>query len=255
MAINSILHSAVFHKRLNPSVNKFSYDVYHLCLNIDEIDNINCKFLSIDKFNLFSIYQKNHGARDSSNIKDWIYQILKENNIKNITKIYLLTHPKILQLGFNPVSFWFCLDKDDNIVTVLAEVNNTFGEHHNYLVKNDDDSPIISDQWLEAKKEFHVSPFYNVKGNYKFRFLFNKKKIAVWIDYYDGTKTLLTSLIGNRVDLNDKNLLKAFISYPFMIIKVISLIHWQALKLFVKGNKYIPKPKKIKQNLTISGKV
>lgn len=250
-----ITKAKVFHKRLNPIINKFTYEVFYICFNIEDLSKINSKFLSVDKFNLFSIYQKDYGLKDGSNIKDWIYGIVKDYKISNVDKIYLLTHPKILNCGFNPVSFWFCLDKDEDIVAVLAEVNNTFRECHKYLIFNEDGSPIKSDQWLEAKKDFHVSPFYMIKGHYKFRFQFSKKRVAIWIDYYDDKKTLLTSLIGNNINLSDKIILKSFFKYPFMLLKVITLIHWQALKLFIKGAKYIKKPDQKKHNLTLSEKI
>ncbi len=245
----------VFHKRLSPSINHFTYNVFYFCFDISKILKLKSIFCSVNKFNLFSIKKKDYGKRDGSCPKKWIYNILKEYDIENIEQIFLLTHPKILGFGFNPVSFWFCLDKKKNLKAVLAEVSNTFGENHNYLLFNNDKSSIKGNQWLEAKKEFHVSPFYHVRGKYKFRFIFNEKKIALWIDYFDNDKTLLTSLIAKNIELNDSNLLKQFIKMPFMIFKVIFLIHWQALKIFFKKNKYIKKPPKYEHNITISEKI
>lgn len=248
-------YAKVFHKRVTPSVNQFCYDVFYICLDIDNLRNIKSKFLSIDKFNIFSFYQKNHGARDGSNLRLWLNEILKKFKIDNVEQVMLLSHPKILNFGFNPVSFWFCLDMNNNLLAVLAEVNNTFGEYHSYLIFNKDKKPITQDQWFEAKKEFHVSPFYKVDGSYKFRFIFNKKKIAVWIDYFNDDKTLLTSIAAQNKDLNDLNLIKSFLKYPFMMFKVIVLIHWQALKILFKKNKYIPKPKQSNKKITSSGEV
>jgi len=144
---------------------------------------------------------------------------------------------------------------DDKLIAVIAEVRNTFGENHSYLLFNEDGSEILKGQWLEARKEFHVSPFYHVKGKYKFRFIFNKNKIAVWIDYFDDKKTLLTSVVAKNIELNDYNLLKNLSLMPFMMFKVIFLIHWQALKLLLKKNKYIPKPAKPSHKITTSEKI
>ena len=199
--------------------------------------------------------EKDYGARDGSNLEDWSRSLLKKYKIKKVKKIFLLTHPKIFGFGFNPVSFWFCLSEDDKLIAVIAEVRNTFGENHSYLLFNEDGSEILKGQWLEARKEFHVSPFYHVKGKYKFRFIFNKNKIAVWIDYFDDKKTLLTSVVAKNIELNDYNLLKNLSLMPFMMFKVIFLIHWQALKLLLKKNKYIPKPAKPSHKITTSEKI
>jgi uncharacterized protein len=243
----------VSHTRLKPKRNHFFYRVFYLCFDITKTQKICSKFLSLNRFNLFSFYNKDHGKRDGSNFDVWIREILAQKNLEQkIDKIFLLTHPRVLGHVFNPVSFWFCLDKQKNLIAVLSEVNNTFGENHNYLISNFDQSPILENQWFEANKQFHVSPFFEVKGSYKFRFIFNEKKIAAWIDYLSDSnqKSLLTSVVCNKKPISDFTLIKYFFSIPLMTFKVIFLIHWQAVKLLIAGNKYIPKPQKQKFNLT-----
>lgn len=251
----SLCLAEVFHKRLKPSINYFSYRVFYICFDITKASKLASKLLSLNKFNLFSFYNKDHGKRDGSSLESWIKEILASHNLNHqIKKIFLLTHPRILGYNFNPVSFWFCLDKKEKLIAVLSEVSNTFGEHHNYLIFNPDHSPIEHNQWFEAKKEFHVSPFFEVKGNYKFRFIFNQRKIAAWIDYLSDSKqkSLLTSVICKKTKLGDKALLKQFCLIPMMTLKVVFLIHWQALKLVFKKNKYIPKPLQKSHKLTIT---
>lgn len=243
----------VMHKRLKPVVNQFVYRVFYLCFDISQSQKISTKFLSLNRFNLFSFYNKDHGKRDESSLQQWIEEILSKKNLQQkVKKVFLLSYPRVLGYVFSPVSFLFCLDENHKLIAVLSEVSNTFGENHNYLIFNSDHSPIQEDQWFETKKEFHVSPFLEVVGEYKFRFIFNEKSIAVWIDYCakDCEKTLLTSVICKREKLSDGALIKAFFNIPLMTIKVIFLIHWQALKLLVKKNKYIPKPQKMAHNLT-----
>jgi len=251
---SSFLCSAqVMHKRLKPVVNQFVYRVFYLCFDITKLEKISSKFLSLNAFNLFSFYNKDHGKRDGSSLQKWIEEILNKKNLQQkVKKVFLLTYPRVLGYVFSPVSFWFCLDEKENLIAVLSEVNNTFGENHNYLIYNSNYSPIKENQWFEAKKEFHVSPFLKVEGEYKFRFIFNEKSIAAWIDYCakDSEKTLLTSVICKKEKLYDRALLKAFFDIPLMTAKVIFLIHWQALKLLLKRNKYIPKPQKMVHNLT-----
>ena len=251
----SICLADVWHKRLLPSVNAFSYRVFYLCFDISQTQKITSKLLSWNRFNLFSFYDKDHFKEEESSLESWIRKILSNHNLDHKTKrIFLLTHPRILGYVFNPVSFWFCLDENENLIAVLAEVNNTFGENHNYLIFNHNYAPIEQNQWFDAKKEFHVSPFFEVQGSYKFRFIFNQNKVAAWINYLgdDGHKNLLTSVICKKIEASDSVLLRQFLLFPLMVFKVIFLIHWQALKIWVKGNKYIPKPIAKKFKLTIN---
>lgn len=237
--------AVVMHKRLQPKINQFVYRIFYLCFEISKISDLSSKFLSLNRFNLFSFYNRDHGKRDGSSLESWIREILAQRNINHhIEKIYLLTHPRVFGYVFNPVSFWFCLDSKQQLIAVLAEVNNTFGENHNYLIHNSDQSPIQENQWLSANKEFHVSPFFKVEGSYKFRFIFNKKTVAAWIDYFphDQQKNLLTSVVCNKIELSDKQLLKGFYTIPLATLKVIVLIHWQALKIITKKIKYVSKP-------------
>lgn len=242
------------HKRLLPRVNQFVYDVFYICFDISKIKNLSNKIFSLNKFNLFSFFEKDYGPKDGSSIENWARNILKNQQIdKNINKIFLFTHPRVLGYVFNPASFLFCLDPQEKLQAVIVQVNNTFGENHCYVVFNKDSSPIQQNQWFEADKEFHVSPFFECKGYYKFRFIFEQNKIAIWIDYFANEKTLLTSVIYKKhVDFDDLNLILAFIKIPFMTLKVIILIHIQALKIIFKKIKYISKPKQKNSKITLT---
>ena len=156
----------------------------------------------------------------------------------------LITMPRVLGYVFNPVSFFMCMDEKRQLRAVICEVHNTFGEQHNYICARADHAPIAPDEWLQADKIFHVSPFLPRDGHYKFRFVFAENGLGIWIDYYDAknNKQLLTSLSGKFVALEAASLRKVFWFYPLVTIKVIGLIHWQAVKLISKGIKYIGKP-------------
>ena len=242
------------HKRLVPKVNQFIYEVFYICFDIAKINNLSKKIFSINKFNLFSFYEKDYGPKDGSSIENWAWNILKNQQIDNkINKIFLFTHPRVLGYVFNPASFFFCLNQEEKLQAVIVQVNNTFNETHSYLIFNKDGSAIGHNQWFEADKEFHVSPFFERKGFYKFRFIFEQNKIAVWIDYFTDEKTLLTSVIlKKQVDFDDLNLILAFIKIPFMTLKVIILIHIQALKIVFKKIKYISKPEQKNSKITLT---
>lgn len=254
MAINDsfLYYAKVMHKRIDKIVNQFLYDVFYICFDISKINEIKNTFFSINKFNIFSFYFRDHANKDNEDINIWIKKILQQEKIDHkIKKIFLFTHPRVFGYVFNPVSFWFCLDENQRLISVLAQVNNTFKESHSYLIKNNDCSLITENQWFEANKEFYVSPFYPVEGKYKFRFIFNEKKIAVWINYHNKEKTLLTSVItNNKQELNSFNLLVAFLKIPLVTFKVIFLIHYQALRLFFKKVQYYSKPQQKTPNLT-----
>lgn len=248
-----LCHAKVMHKRLQSKVNQFTYKVFYLCFDIAKTAKLQSKFLSVNRFNLFSFYNRDHGKRDKSSLESWIQEILRSKNLnEKVTQIFLLTHPRVLGHVFNPVSFWFCLDVKKNLIAVLCEVNNTFGENHNYLICNKDHAPIEQNQWFESNKDFHVSPFFQRTGKYQFRFFFDEKSIAADINYFcDGAqKSLITTLRSKNEKLSDSLLIKAFCNIPLMTLKVIFLIHYQALKLVIKGIKYVPQPQKKTFNLT-----
>ncbi|GDX35747.1 DUF1365 domain-containing protein [Alphaproteobacteria bacterium] len=248
-----LVFANVMHKRCSPKINQFVYKVFYICFDISKINNLKQSFFSINRFNVFSFYNKDHGNRDGKDLEIWIRKILNEKNLnEQIVKIFLFTHPRFLGYVFNPVSFWFCLDADNNLKAILFEVNNTFNQHHCYLVYNQDQTEIGEDQWFTTDKKMYVSPFFKVEGNYRFRVIFKPNKTAVWIDYIvEGQKKLLTSAISYKIkQYNDFNLINAFWQIPLVTFKVIFLIHWQALKLFLKKIKFISNPNKISNKIT-----
>jgi DUF1365 family protein len=231
-----IYTAKVMHKRLFPKVNQFTYGVYYLALPLPT--------KSIPS-RLLSFHNKDHGTRESDDVSEWAKTILKTYGVDaHIAKITLITMPRVLGYVFNPVSFFMCLDKDNQLRAVICEVHNTFGEQHSYLCARPDHAPISHDEWLEAEKLFHVSPFLPRNGHYKFRFALSKEGLGIWIDYYDveQNKQLLTSLTGKFSPLDAKALNHVFWTHPLVTLKVIMLIHWQAIKLTSKGIRYISKP-------------
>lgn len=254
----AIFLSKVMHKRLFPKENGFSYNVYYLALPLDDIEKNNIPGLPINKPGILSFYEKDHGYRDGSSLKKWATELLEQHNIKaDNLDILLISMPRVMGYAFNPISLYFCFDKDKNIKAVISEVNNTFGETHSYICQNPEGF-ITPDLWMEAEKTFHVSPFLKREGHYHFRFDYRTEKLGFWVDYFDaeGKKELITSLIGNFISLNRNNLLKTFIKHPLVTFKTIFLIHYQAVRLFIKGIKYITKPMqseiRVSQNITKS---
>lgn len=231
-----IYTATVMHKRLFPKINQFTYGVYYLVLPLPA-EPLPVKILSF--------CEKDHGARDGSNIHAWARGILTEYGLDNkISHITLITMPRVLGYVFNPVSFFLCFDNAGKLRAVICEVHNTFGEQHSYVCARADHEPISPDEWLEAEKLFHVSPFLPREGSYRFRFALAGEQLGIWIDYFDkaSNRQLLTSLTGKLAPLNAASLRRAFWSHPLVTLKVIALIHWQAVRLASKGIRYIVKP-------------
>lgn len=236
----------VMHKRLHPKENMFRYGVYYLVLPLPAA--------TLPSW-LSSFHAADVGPRDGSDPVAWARRILTDYDLNSVTKtITLITMPKVLGYVFNPVSFYLCLDEGQALRAVICEVHNTFGEQHSYLCAYPDHRPIMADQWLEADKVFHVSPFLPRQGYYKFRFDLKENKLGIWIDYFDtyNNRQLITSLTGRLVPLTPSSLTQAFWHHPLVTLKATVLIHWHAIKLLAKGITYLMKPVPILRNLTAS---
>jgi len=253
MIKNSYIYSGnVVHKRFKPKIHFFKYKVFSLLIDLSELKLLdkNLKIFSYNKFNIVSFYDRDHGARDGSSIKEWVIDNLKKNNIDNENiQIKLLCYPRIFGYVFNPLSVFYIYDNNSNLISVLYEVKNTFGEQHTYIFKTDIDQNLIQHT---CKKKFHVSPFIEMDCTYFFRLLKPGKKISVIIDQNDKDgKILYASQDGVRSEISNANFVKSYLKHPLMTFKIILAIHFEAFKLWSKGIKFIKKTLKIKNNITI----
>ena len=221
---------------------------------MDELEIIQnkIKIFSYNKFNIISFYETDHGPRDGTSLKKWIIKNLKDIGINNENiQIKLLCYPRIFGYTFNPLSVFFIYDQNSRLISILYEVKNTFGEQHTYIFKTDDNETITNN----CSKKFHVSPFIEMECHYYFRVLKPSYKISVIIDQSDKDRKLLyASQDGNARKLNEKNLLISYISHPLMTFKIIVAIHYEALKLWLKGIKFVKKKFNIKNNMSIEEK-
>jgi DUF1365 family protein len=232
----SLLVGNVMHRRTRPVENAFVYPVFYVQLPLRDLDSAKRAVFSVDRGNLLSFHQRDHGLRDGSPLLPWIQSLLRERGLPDDGEIILQTFPRVLGFVFNPVSFWYCHDADGALVAVLAEVNNTFGGRHAYLLHNPDGEPLRDGQVLRAGKEFHVSPFCEVVGGYRFRFHVGRAKPLACIDYDDGGgDQLLTAISGRRLEWTTRNLVTTFLRMPLLTVGVVARIHWQALRLWLKG--------------------
>ena len=248
---SSIYNGTVIHKRFKPKIHYFKYKVFSLLIDLSELEYLSkkIKFFSHNKFNLVSFYEKDHGNRDGSSLVSWVKKNLKDNNINSEdVKIKLLCYPRILGYVFNPLSVFYIYNIDEKLICILYEVKNTFGEQHTYIFKVDNNQNLYQHN---CSKKFHVSPFIEMNCKYFFRLLKPGEKISVIIDQYQtDEKILYASQDGQRVDFNTKELIRSYLKHPLMTFKIISAIHFEAFKLWLKGIKFIKKKIKIKNNIT-----
>ena len=253
MIKNSFIYTGnVVHKRFKPKIHYFKYKVFSLLIDLSELELLdkNLKIFSYNKFNVVSFYDKDHGVRDGSSIKTWVIDNLKKNNIniENI-KIKLLCYPRIFGFVFNPLSVFYIYDNNSNLISILYEVKNTFGEQHTYIFKTNTNHNLIQHM---CKKKFHVSPFIEMDCIYFFRLLKPGNKISIIIDQNDKEgKILYASQDGIRSEITNANFIKSYLKHPLMTFKIILAIHYEAFKLWSKGIKFIKKTFKIKNNITI----
>lgn len=225
----------VMHRRLRPVVNAFVYPVFYVQLPVRNLAAGNCGIFGVDRSNLLSFRSRDHGAGDGSPLLPWIQALLREHGLADDGEIMLQTFPRVCGLLFNPVSFWFCHNRAGQLIAVLAEVNNTFGGRHNYLL-HQAGAALRDGEELRAAKLFHVSPFNEIAGGYRFRFHLDRAIPLARIDYDDADgELLLTAISGKAQAWTARALLGAFLRMPLLTAGVVFRIHWQALKLWLKG--------------------
>ena len=247
-----LLFGRVAHFRKRPARHSFVYPVFCLRVPLAKIDELSGPLFGVDRFNLFSLRRRDFGPRDGTSLEAWARKILADGRVAEADgEIVLQAFPRMLGYAFNPIGIWYCHDREGKLRAVIAEVSNTFGEHHNYLVANADRRPITPGDWLTARKVFHVSPFCEVEGHYRFRFTERGEHHTARIDYHDRDGLLLvTSISGDERPVTTGLLARTFLAYPFMTLFVIGRIHWHALRLWAKRVPWFRKPEPPLQETT-----
>lgn len=235
------IRGETFHGRKGAVTNSFRYGVDYLLLDPETATGP--WLFGRNRSNLTSIHDSDHGGPPKHGRGvDWVRDVLAAHGLAGGGHVLLLAQPRVLGHVFNPVSFWLCHDAAGDLRTVIAEVSNTFGDRHSYLCHRPDQAPITRQDVLTATKILHVSPFQPVEGGYTFRFDIRDDRIGIWIDYSAGEGGLYATLTGPRLPLTNGAILRACLRRPFGSRRVLALIHWQALKLALKGAKFRRRP-------------
>ncbi|WP_370399193.1 DUF1365 domain-containing protein [Sulfitobacter sp. JB4-11] len=250
--IHSVDHIAghTFHGRKGAVDNAFRYSIDYVLFDAEATLRTPGLF-GRNRAGLTSVQDRDHGGAPKTGTgARWARAVLETHGIAGIDRIELLTQPRVLGHVFNPVSFWLCSDAAGDLICVIAEVSNTFGDRHCYLCHHDDLRPIQPSDHLQADKIFHVSPFQPVEGGYTFRFDIRPDKIGIWIDYTAGNGGLIATLEGPRKPLTNRGILQAMWRRPFGARRVLFLIHWQAVKLWFKRAPFRSRPEPPEQEVS-----
>jgi DUF1365 family protein len=249
IAAPSLIHGEIMHRRHRPVGNAFTYRSFCLALPLGQIGELPRLGIAHNRRALVSFFDSDHGQRDGTELEPWARRLLAAESVIADGEIVLYAFPRMLGYVFNPVSFWVCHDRAGHVRAVLCEVRNTFGECHNYLLAHPDNRPIASGETVACRKVFHVSPFCETKGGYRFRFHFASDRWLARIDYNDTSDEsdhedplLETSLSGVAQPLSSAAVRGLLWRYRWFTFGVMLRIHWQAVKLWVKQVPHIAKP-------------
>ena len=246
-----IYKGLVTHQRYKKIKHNFSYKTFSILFDLSELEELhkNIDIFSFNKFNIFSFYNKDHGDRDGGNLLNWVKSQLKNYNLNyNVSKVKLLCFPRIFGYVFNPLSIFYCYEQS-KLKTIMYEVKNTFNEQHTYIFSVSDKSEIITQH---CDKKFYVSPFIEMETDYYFRLTEPKKQLRVVIKLTDKKdKILIASQCGVKREMSTKQLIINFFTYPLMTFKIISVIHFEALRLWKKGAMFQKRKIKVKNNVSL----
>lgn len=245
-AAGTLYCGKVMHQRLSPFGHRFSYSVFSLLVDIDRLEELGrmTTLLSVDRPGVLSFHTRDHVEQEKETVRAFADRLLAKAGIATpAERILLLAFPRMFGYAFNPLSTYFAYDAQGKLIAIVYAVRNTFGERHSYV------APVLPGEESAAgirqsrTKIFHVSPFMDMGLRYHFRVLPPGKTVRLRIHETAGnTPVLAATFNGNAACVSDANLVRALVRFPFMTLKVIAGIHWEALKLWLKGARFRRSP-------------
>ncbi len=240
------------HQRSMPFVHRFKYGLALIDIDIDRLDEAAklSSLFSVDSANLFSFRPRDHGGRAAHELRSWAVGQFQTAGI-NLEggSIRLVSFPRHLFYKFAPISLWLGHGSDGALKGILYEVKNTFGESHTYVAA----TPGNKRHQHDTAKAFHVSPFFDVSGTYKFTLRWDANDLNLVVaTYKDGSQTHVATITAKARPATSAAFAKLALTKPISSLAVTLAIHWQALKLWLKGAKYHSKPKQSSERTTIA---
>jgi DUF1365 family protein len=236
---SSLCAGTLFHHRLDAPEHRFAYPLYMLLLDLDELPGLDRRLwlLGHNRPRALSFRDGDHLGGGATGVREKVEAFLRGQGIEPPGgRILLLTHPRVFGYVFNPVSFFYCYEPGGRLVARVAEVNNTFGDRHAYAGSGS--------VWSD-KKVMHVSPFFSMAGSYTWHLPEpDPARVEARVDLTREGRTLLEARLTLRPEpLTDRALARALLRFPFMSLKVVAAIHFEALRLWRKGAPLFPNPK------------
>jgi hypothetical protein len=236
--MNSALYAGtVIHQRLRPKRHRLKYRLAQGLFDLDELDGVagKLRFLSRNRFNLFAFHDRDYGDGSDTPLREQIEAHLRAAGLApDGGPIRLLAMPRVLGHIFNPIAIWFCHRSDGSLLAIIYEVTNTLKQRHSYLIPVTDGADGTIRQ--SCAKTLYVSPFMDMDMAYDFAIRPPGEKVQIVVNGRDGEGPLISaSFAGRRRLLTDGALLGIFFTIPFVTLKTVAGIHWEALKLWLKG--------------------
>ncbi len=236
----------VMHARLRPVRHRFNYRVMSLLIDLDRLDEADrqSRLFAVNRAGLFAFHEIDHGERKGRSLSAYVRRLAGERGIDlSGGRIQLLCYPRLLGYTFNPLSIYLCYGASGELALLIYEVRNTFGQIHHYVLQvegGDGVSPVFRQT---QTKQFYVSPFIEMRMRYHFRISLPGEQLKVRILETDEAGPVLAAgFSGRRCALTTRTLLRAFLAIPLLTFKVVAAIHWEALRLWVKGAPLVPRP-------------
>ncbi len=235
----------VMHARLKPVGHRFSYRVMSLLIDLDRLHIADRQSLlfRVNRAALYSFYEKDHGDRDGLPLRAYVGRCAAEHGIDlTVGRVLLLCYPRLFGYTFNPLSAYFCYRADGDLALIIYEVRNTFGGIHSYVLPVEPGDVSSAGVRQQQEKLFYVSPFIQMAMRYHFRISLAGDRIKLRILETDRDGPLLAATFnGKRRGLTTPALLRSFFSLPLVTFKIVAAIHWEALRLWLKGARLVPR--------------
>jgi DUF1365 family protein len=232
--------------------HELNYRVYNLLISMNELPELDCgsMWFGHNRVALLSFYDKDHGARDGTDVRIWVRKHLDKAGLTDAgSHISLMCFPRVLGYVFNPLSIYFCRNDAGQLKAILYEVKNTFGEQHGYLFQiSDSDQRHLTHA---CAKEFYVSPFIGMQADYAFDIVVPDEDFSLYIrQSTPAGETLQASWRGKHVEWSEKALRRCFWQFPLLPFQIIWGIHWHAIILWLKKAKFHQRPQRVDGSVT-----
>ena len=237
------------HVRHVPFKRAFHHRIAMIDIDVDRLEGAGAmsRFFSVGRFNLMSFHPEDNGPRNGSNLRTWANRKFAEAGLDlGNGSVRLATFPRVCGYAFAPLSVWYGYDAEGHLAGLIYEVHNTFGDAHSYVALVGDDKADQRRLHSSAPKEFYVSPFWDVSGDYRFTLNKPDKKLTLVVENMSDDQRLHTaSLLAHRKTASSANIIRHFGARPFSAIGVTVAIHWQALQLLWRGAGYRSRPTQV----------